>query len=1146
MEGQWSLRWRLHGGEGDTQWQIWDGGGGATASLDDGSGRDLRRDFLAGLAKFERVKIAIYNLVRSIAGDYKFVMAAEISSVKKKKPPGFMTLLSSAACEWFLIFLLFLDALFSYLLTKFAHYCDLETPCPLCSRIDHFFGEKKPGCCWSLLCSNHKEEISSLVSCSIHSKLVDVNGMCEECLMPIAMQNKSNSESYKLLVGKLWVDVERSAIQNLMLNKSIRAGSSARKTCSCCNKTWRTKSNAERLLELTPVGLGAKANIKPPLPRVPGRSRFSRRNSFMRLRDIFTGQISSETLSDVGYSKLKISSDSESEVPISEDDDDAGSSCSNYSKPEYNVVSSEKQTYQGSEVEPLILDQPDLLDLSEGKNVNSLFWDGFMENDLRELNWADSYHKPSPHLTEELISLDVHQPSDMGGGSFGATAEISNVSLPHMSALSVLSELLSLNSVPSSSNTVAITKKTINVGDKEHTSPRIHVRTAEGISLDDAHSSSESTSKNLTDDLTRSTEKRELSRKQALEPIKAEEELKSPLEVFTSEVGLLLKRDSLTQSTEKRELSCKQAFEAIKTEEEMKSLSQVSTSGVDLSKNLTDSLTHSTEKRKLSCKLEVELIKTQEEMKSLSQISASEVGLLSKDLTDNLTRSIEERDLSCKQAVEPIKTEEEMKSLSQVSTSEVGFLSENSTDDSTQSTEKSGLSIKQAVELIKTQEEMKSLSQISTSEEGGLSNNLTDNLTQNTEKSELSHKQAVEPIKTEEEMKSLSQVSTSEVGLLSKNLADNLTQSSERNELSCKQAVEPIKTEEKMKSLSQVSTSEVGLLSKDTSFRACEKQNESNKGEDNDSSSQEITISVSMKRNDSSYESLDEASLNDVEGENNIDRLKRQAEHDRNCLNSLYKELEEERNAAAISANQAMAMITRLQEEKAALHMEALQYLRMMEEQAEYDMEALQRANDLLSEREKELQDLESELEFYKNNFADESGVEDARTETSILEYSKSAENSKENCNCETENNSVSSFEDEKLYVSQCLKKLENKFHLAYCSGKLEEDMSNGLNSEIEETKKSLVLNGNLSHDKENNCHFEKSDKISENGSDTNSAIFEKEIAKLYDRLEALENDRDFIKHASNLLRNGNDGLQLIEEIAHQLQELRKIEFKNR
>ena len=76
----------------------------------------------------------------------------------------------------------------------------------------------------------------------------------------------------------------------------------------------------------------------------------------------------------------------------------------------------------------------------------------------------------------------------------------------------------------------------------------------------------------------------------------------------------------------------------------------------------------------------------------------------------------------------------------------------------------------------------------------------------------------------------------------------------------------------------------------------------------------------------------------------------------------LYAELEEERSAVAIAATQMMAMINMLQEEKAAMQMEALQYQRMMEEQSEYDQEALQLLNELVTKREK--QELERELEL--------------------------------------------------------------------------------------------------------------------------------------------------------------------------------------
>lgn len=66
-------------------------------------------------------------------------------------------------------------------------------------------------------------------------------------------------------------------------------------------------------------------------------------------------------------------------------------------------------------------------------------------------------------------------------------------------------------------------------------------------------------------------------------------------------------------------------------------------------------------------------------------------------------------------------------------------------------------------------------------------------------------------------------------------------------------------------------------------------------------------------------------------------------------------------------------MINRLQQDKAAMHMEAMQYLRMMEEQADHDQEAIEKLNDLLTEREKEILDLEAELDNYQIKYSDES-----------------------------------------------------------------------------------------------------------------------------------------------------------------------------
>jgi hypothetical protein len=100
-----------------------------------------------------------------------------------------------------------------------------------------------------------------------------------------------------------------------------------------------------------------------------------------------------------------------------------------------------------------------------------------------------------------------------------------------------------------------------------------------------------------------------------------------------------------------------------------------------------------------------------------------------------------------------------------------------------------------------------------------------------------------------------------------------------------------------------------------------------------------------------------------------LKNLKRQVRLDRKSLMDLYMELDEERSASAVAANNAMAMITRLQEEKAALQMDASQYQRMMEDQIEHDEEVLKETNDFLLKLEEEVKTLDTELEIYRNKY---------------------------------------------------------------------------------------------------------------------------------------------------------------------------------
>lgn len=119
----------------------------------------------------------------------------------------------------------------------------------------------------------------------------------------------------------------------------------------------------------------------------------------------------------------------------------------------------------------------------------------------------------------------------------------------------------------------------------------------------------------------------------------------------------------------------------------------------------------------------------------------------------------------------------------------------------------------------------------------------------------------------------------------------------------------------------------------------------------------------------------------DSNGESILHQLKKEVRLDKKSLIDLYMELDEERSASAVAANEAMAMITRLQAEKAAVQMEALQYQRMMDEQAEYDQEALQSMSSELAKREEEMKELEAEFEAYREKYGSLIDIDDAREE---------------------------------------------------------------------------------------------------------------------------------------------------------------------
>ncbi|PIN22655.1 hypothetical protein CDL12_04639 [Handroanthus impetiginosus] len=263
-------------------------------------------------------------------------------------------------------------------------------------------------------------------------------------------------------------------------------------------------------------------------------------------------------------------------------------------------------------------------------------------------------------------------------------------------------------------------------------------------------------------------------------------------------------------------------------------------------------------------------------------------------------------------------------------------------------------------------------------------------------------------------------------------------------------------------------------------------------------------------------EQSDLSGVNDVDGEI-LSRLKRQVRLDHKSLMALYMELDEERSASAVAANNAMAMITRLQAEKAAVQMEAQQYQRMMEEQAEYDEEALQVMRDMLLKREDDIKALESELELYREKYGlikrvgseiCEVDADDDYQEIKSHSFSSFSEKSDsgsfyggDQYENDHQEESCLDFESERSYLLGLLVDLERK-----------------MKSEI-----SIVKDGD-----------------DQGRGNKTKATLTREVSLIKERLRAIEADSGFLKHAAMTLQRGGEGTKLLTEIAQHLRKLRQ------
>ena len=314
----------------------------------------------------------------------------------------------------------------------------------------------------------------------------------------------------------------------------------------------------------------------------------------------------------------------------------------------------------------------------------------------------------------------------------------------------------------------------------------------------------------------------------------------------------------------------------------------------------------------------------------------------------------------------------------------------------------------------------------------------------------------------------------------------------------------------------------------------------------------------SLESNYSVLEPSDGSLTDDIEGESSLENVKKQLELNKKSMAALYKELEEERSASAVAASQTMAMINRLQEEKAAMQMEALQYLRMMEQQADHDHEAIQNLHDLLTEREKELLDMDAELANCRRLLESEpfNGARIDATDT-IGDRNLASEFMN---GLDFVRSTMSRFEDEKAYILESLGRLEENLgistnRLASDDAKISredilfEDHTRADGRYRENSLLDEHMSGESTSDQQHGGHEMVKDNKdtkcscspSHNDNMGGVASLKNEISLLNTRLMALEVDQEFLKQALSSLQCGSDGLRCIQEITSHLAELRRV-----
>ncbi|KAK6138527.1 hypothetical protein DH2020_027730 [Rehmannia glutinosa] len=315
---------------------------------------------------------------------------------------------------------------------------------------------------------------------------------------------------------------------------------------------------------------------------------------------------------------------------------------------------------------------------------------------------------------------------------------------------------------------------------------------------------------------------------------------------------------------------------------------------------------------------------------------------------------------------------------------------------------------------------------------------------------------------------------------------------------------------------------------------------------------------------------------------NAVRLLEQTLEEERIARAALYIELEKERSAAASAADEAMAMILRLQEEKASIEMEARQYQRILEEKSAYDAEELNILKEMLVRREMEKHFLEKEVEAYRQVFSegneqlagdgsDQSDTFPIRcaekiivtcngTETIDPYYDPSLKNEAKDAFLDISSSCDKMLDkDPHVYdvhiigdgINSCSEtNVDRNEHLSVCSSsKVREKNSvpfeavaNGVGFITDYQRNSSEITGGLPPIKPRGLSCLSEQRTSSLSTvDSEMLKIDVEVGRLRERLKLVQEGREKLSLSAEGRERGNIQLKLLEEIAHQVQEIWQI-----